>query len=202
MPRSRPSFMSEHTVEFYLVPRFGTILRARFSSVLPLFFWSTREGNTTSRRASMPEAVRVCALFPRRPKLGETGNVLMKVNEQLFDMAFDLSEAGIPVFAGVPVVSSLVQLAQTFECNWYSLIASQGGFADCEIECDSGANLTDAAVRGPLRQDEVLGIVEARARPARWEGMIETLRSVRSQQLDRYQFRFGPAYRPVYFMFW
>jgi len=42
---------------------------------------------------------------PRRPKLGETGNVLMKVNEQLFDMAFDLSEAGIPVFAGVPVVS-------------------------------------------------------------------------------------------------
>jgi len=67
---------------------------------------------------------------PTKAQLGETGNVLMKVNEQLFDMAFDLSEAGIPVFAGVPVVSSLVQLAQTFECNWYSLIASQGGFAD------------------------------------------------------------------------
>lgn len=201
MTRVRPSFMSEHTVEFYLVPRFMTILSSRFSSVLPFFFWSTREGNATSRRALMPESVRVCALFARRPKLGDGGKVLMKVNQELFDMARDLSEAGVPVFAGIPVVSSLLQLAQKFECDWYCLASSQGMFADCEIECESRANLAGAALRGPLRRDEVVDTVEDRAKPATWQAMLETLRSTRSRQ-DRYHFQFGPVYKPVYFMFW
>jgi hypothetical protein len=41
--------MSEPTAEFYLVPRLCEILRTRFLHVLPLFFWSTREGIITEQ---------------------------------------------------------------------------------------------------------------------------------------------------------
>ena len=203
MSKTRQSFMSEHTVEFYLVPRFIAILNTRFPYVLPFFFWSTREGNATSRRAEPAHPVRVCALFPRRPKLGETGNVLMKVNLELYDIASELSDAGIPVFAGIPLVSSLIQLAQTFECNWYCLTDSENKSADREVECDSAVELVEATLRGPLRHHEVVDIVEARSQPTTWQIMIETLRYIRNREaLDGYHFRFGPVYKPVYFMFW
>jgi hypothetical protein len=203
MSKNRQSFMSEHTAEFYLVPRFITVLNTRFSSVLPFFFWSTREGNATSRRAFLPDPVRVCALFPRRPKLGDTGNVLMKVNLELFDLASGLSEAGIPVFAGIPLVSSLVELAQAFECNWYCLTASENPCADLEVECDGGVEIRNGTLRGPLRQNEVVEIVEARSQPTTWQDMLQTLRSVRNREvLGRYHFPFGPVYKPVYFTFW
>jgi hypothetical protein len=203
MSNTRPSFMSEHTTEFYLVPRFTTILNSRFSSVLPFFFWSTREGNATSRQTLIPESARVCAVFPRRPKLGNRGSVVMKVNGELFDFASELSRAGVPVFAGVPLVSSLIQLAQGFDCNWYCLIASQRTCDDREVECDGGTNLIDGTLRGPLRQDEVVDIVEARSLTTTWQVMLETLRSIqKGEKLGGYHFRFGPVYKPVYFMFW
>jgi hypothetical protein len=140
---------------------------------------------------------------PSKAQAGDRGNVVMKVNGEVFDFACELSQVGIPVFAGVPLVSSLIQLARMLECNWYCLIGSYRTCVDREVECDTGTNLTDGTIRGPLRQDEVVDIVEARSQTTEWRALLEKLQSIRKEEeLGGYHFRFGPVYKPVYFMFW
>jgi hypothetical protein len=51
------SFISERTVEFYLVPRFKDLLGTRRSFVLPFFYWKTREGGILSRDDNFPKHV-------------------------------------------------------------------------------------------------------------------------------------------------
>jgi len=118
------SFMSEHTAEFYLVPRLCDILRTRFSHVLPFFFWSTREGNSTAARTDMPDGFNVCALFARRPKIaGE--QLAMTINREVHQTASALSMIDIPTFAGVPLVRSLWDMRHTNEIAWFHLQAAE-----------------------------------------------------------------------------
>ena len=62
------SFMSEHTVEYALVPKMIGILAPQFPRVIPIYFWATREGSRISRLCDVSGKVRVIAVFPRRPQ--------------------------------------------------------------------------------------------------------------------------------------
>lgn len=195
--------MSEHTVEFYVVPRFKDLLQARFSNVLPMFFWSTREGNATSRASNSGGLVRLCALFPRRPKLGGSREVMMKVNMEVLEMARELQVDGVPTFAGIPIVRSLFDCAEEFPCCWFHLTAS-GLLSDCEVNCEQGTPpQMDGVVRGPCQHDEVIRLVESQSRRRSWEATIETIRDARSRgEYRRFRPMFGQWYKPVYFLFW
>ncbi|MGA8150327.1 MAG: hypothetical protein WB952_05215 [Terriglobales bacterium] len=200
MPKGRRSFLSERTTEYCLVPQFTKILNEAFACVVPFFFWSTREGNSTSRQ-TVVDGVRVCALFPRRPKLDDSGQILMKVNEEVFDAVGELAQNGIPSFAGVPVVSSVVELAQNIECRWFFLTENGQVQGDCEIDCNC-AGSPDARLR-PVAIDEIALLVEEQSRCTNWQSAINILRVVPTRGLPyEYEFRFGPAYKPVYFISW
>jgi hypothetical protein len=195
MPKGRRSFLSEHTTEFCVVPQFTKILNETFASVVPFFFWSTREGNSTSRQAVVDD-VRVCALFPRRPKLDDDGRILMKVNGEVFDAAGELAQNGIPSFAGVPLASSIVELARKVECRWFFLGENGRGHGDCEIDCNFPGS-QDVRLR-PVAIHEIT-FLENRSRRTTWHSAANMLKAVPTRQ---YQFRFGPVYKPVYFIFW
>lgn len=205
MNPKRPSFISEHTAEFYLVPRFQSILRTQFSKTVPFFFWRTREGNSNSRFGNTDRSAGLCALFPRRPKLGENRSVIMKANEEVFGMAAKLREAGVPSFVGVPIVHSLFELAEGFDCLWFCLTATDEFHAECEVECEGSVTLPcNGALRGPCRDREVCQIVETQSETRTWQDTIEMLRLVRNrgEQTRNYRFPFGPVYKPVYFLVW
>lgn len=205
MAPKRPSFISEHTAEFYLVPRFQKVLRSDFSTTLPFFFWSTREGNSNSRNSSTGESVRVCALFPRRPKLGGTCAVIMKVNKEVFEMAAELQQVGIPSFVGVPIVHSLFELVEDFDCLWFYLRARDQFQAEWEVECEGSMALPcNGALRGPCRSKEVCQIIETQSQTRSWQDTIEMIRYARNrgEQTRSYRFPFGPVYKPVYFLVW
>ena len=172
MPTGRRSFLSEHTAEYCLVPRFTRILNEAFGCVVPFYFWSTREGNVTSRQ-TVVDGVRVCALFPRRPKLNDSGQILMKVNQEVFAAAGELAQNGIPSFTGVPIASSILELARNVECRWFFLIENGRVQGDCEIECNRVGS-QDARLRA-VAIDEIPLLVEEKSRCTTWQSAANIL---------------------------
>lgn len=86
--RHQTSYLSEHTIEFYLVPRFRQVLAAHVKSTVALYFWASREGSTATRSVCSAERVRLAAVYPRRPKLtADRKTTVMKVNAELFRSA-------------------------------------------------------------------------------------------------------------------
>jgi hypothetical protein len=195
------SFMSEHTVELQLVPRFQAVLGPGFSKAIPFFFWSTREGNSESKSRNVDQSIRLCALFPRRPKLGGGSSTFMKVNEEVFAMAFALRRLGIPSFAGIPLVSSIFEFTGEFNCQWFFLTPTDNFHFDLEIECETHKVVSNKHIAGPCRDKDICEIVKSSAMVMSWPQAMEAVRSVRniSHQNFRYRFPFGPTYKPVYF---
>lgn len=199
------SFMSEHTVEFYLVPRFRALLNIRYSGVLPFFYWKTREGGILSHRDDFPALVTACAMFPRRPKVhGE--QIEMTVNEEIYLISGHLQEAGIPTFLGFPLVNSLSEFATDFECLWFSPNSKEIRYTHHKIQ--SGKGITEhSALLGPFKDEKkIQGYIEANAKQRTWPSLLDRLFDVHSKisqdDLITSRFRFGPTYKPVYFLMW
>jgi hypothetical protein len=199
------SFMSEHTVEFYLVPRFRALLNTRYSRVLPFFYWKTREGGVLSHRDDFPALVTACAMFPRRPKVhGE--QIEMTVNEEVNLMSEHLREAGIPTFLGFPRVNSLSEFATDFECLWFSPNSKEIRYTYHEIPPGKGTT-EHSALFGLFKNEKTIHeYIDANAKQQTWGNLLDVLFDVHSkisqEDIITSRFRFGPPYKPVYFLMW
>ena len=71
-------------------------------------------------------------MYARRPKVRWPGDtqIEVKFNASLFARANWLSSQGVPVFAGVPCVSTLFDCTQRSRCRWFELIVSEEGHRD------------------------------------------------------------------------
>lgn len=199
------SFMSERTVEFYVIPRFRDLLKDRYSQVLPFFYWRTREGNTLSRRDQFPAHVTVCAMFPRRPKVHE-GRLLMTVNEEVYLISEYLAEAGIPPFFGFPRVEAFSELATEFECLWFSPNSNCREYSSHEMSV-SNRTTEGSALVGPFKDKKAIhDYIEANAKQQTWCSLLDQLFEIHSRisrdDIITTRFRFGPPYKPVYFLMW
>lgn len=65
-------FMSERTAEYVLVPDIMHRLRQEFSSIVPFYYWASREGSVKVAH-SYSGHVRVVAAYARRPKIDQVG---------------------------------------------------------------------------------------------------------------------------------
>jgi hypothetical protein len=199
------SFISEHTVEFYLVPRFRALLNTSYSHVLPFFYWKTREGGILSRSNEFPAPVTACAMFPRRPKVyGE--RIEMTVNEEVYLMSEHLQQAGISTFLGFPRVNSISDLVTDFECLWFSPNQTNGHHIRREIACGNGT-AEDSTLAGPFKDGkEIHEYIKSSSTQQTWGKLLDILYDVHSkisqEDIIRYRFRFGPPYKPVYFLVW
>lgn len=201
----RPSFISEHTAEFYLIPRFQEVLSSTFYRSLPFFFWSSREGNSKSRDEDSGTPVRLCALFPRRPKLGDGGHVMMKVNEEVLEMASELMRTGIPSFLGIPLVHSFYGLRGEFTCLWFSVMATEQIPPEWEVDCEDDMVLPgNQVLRGPCQEGEICQIVRSQSPLRGWREVVELINIARNAQRQlktaRHPYFYGPRYKPVYFL--
>lgn len=201
----RNSYVSEHTVEFYLVPEFTRVLATAFDSSLAFFYWASREGVWRGRNTAAVKRVRLVAVYPRRPKRSVDGKEqFMKVNGELFGYASAFRRRGVPVFAGFPLVNSLFDLASAARFSWFALAGEDEN--DIELPMPGKlehADTTGASVRGPLMQNEVCQSVRDEATPLTWEEAITAIDHVRLERKnDAGYWRIGPHYKPVYFAVW
>jgi hypothetical protein len=199
------SFVSERTVEFYLVPRFKALLSAKYSYVLPFFYWKTREGNALSHSDEFPTRVTTCAMFPRRPKVhGE--HLAMTVNSEVYLMSEHLAEAGIPTFLGFPDVEAFSRFADDFKCLWFSPNSKRREYTLHQIGPKNGV-MEGTTLIGPFESERAIHEhIEANAKQQTWCTLLDLLFEAHSKisqdDMIRTRFRFGPPYKPVYFVMW
>lgn len=197
-------FFSEHTAEYILVPRLISLLSPHFARVVPFYFWVTREGNSMSRKCGPRESVRLLSVFARRPKVASScdDQILMTLNTELFNTATIGSDYGIPVFAGVPLVTSIAELTLDAPCRWFHLASNFCDAPDVVVTMQSNGVLTDAGlpscITGPLDTDALVRIIREATQLMTWDDGIECLHCIRSDSSVRYRF-FG-GYRPFHVM--
>jgi hypothetical protein len=197
----RTSYVSEHTVEYYLVPQFRAILEPQFTLILPFYFWANREGRDASPLPENVQGVRLVAVYARRPKISQ-GRRFLKLNGELFDTAEAFREHGIPVFAGVPDIASLFELATEARFHWFWLKSRR---ADQEIEMSLGVSnwVSDKSLHGPLDQTQIRAVISAHCKPMLWPHAIDVIKKVRQLMRERPGWwLLSSGYKPVFFALW
>lgn len=207
------SFLSEHSVEYVIVPRAVSVLRGSFDNVIPLYFWKSREGGALSLQLNANVTVRVLALFPRRPKLvnfDDYDSIYGKINTEIFDFSAKALGFGIPVAVALPLVRNMLQLGVDPKIAW---VRVDCGDVDAHSEGDVHLIFNDekglASLDGFLPKS--VGIMEESDLPRMvtsnctlltWGEAAEAMSELRVvSESHRYALRLfggGVKYRPVY----
>ncbi len=175
--------MSEHTAEYVLVNDVVRRLAPAFSEAIPIFFWTTREGNLTACESMSALSFKLLTCFARRPKLHAADDrIIMKVNRQLFCYCRASSAVEIPVIAGIPLVRSLHLLRTTSPCCWID-IAKLSSSDDVSIEVlldGTNASIPEAKMSAQflLGSEEIQTLV-AQSPILTWECAIGLIRDIR-----------------------
>ena len=179
------SFISEHSAEFVLVPSMKTLLEKRFPIVVPIFPWLSREFGNRAKNTHGLSEFHVLALFPRRPKISDKGDVLVTINGELSVYKEISQKHGITVLAGCPNATNLRELATCDECAWIDI----DGYYDYleNIKSLGGHCLTDEDVIASVSRGEIHTM----------ESLEEFIRETRYVLPAGF---WGMRYKPVYFL--
>jgi hypothetical protein len=202
------SFINERTADYILVPQLISLLSGIHARIVPFYFWSQREGSTMGQWCESGVPVRFVAAFSRRPKITEpnASRIQLKINGALLEAANTASGLGIPVLAGMPLVSTIYDLNLDAACAWFALNATNEEPADVEIVLQADGALVSksrdtTAVDGPLELDTLPDIVQERSSVMTWQEGIENVRAILASMNPERRFFFGSTtYRPFFLM--
>lgn len=201
------SFISEHSAEYLLVPKLCAILEPDFSSTLPIYYWATREGSRLSLESRFDALIQIVACFARRPKVSYAGQdcILVKFNEMLFEYATAASGNGIPVLAGVPLVSSLSQLTSNRESAWFEIVGEDHKLDDawCRLAIPDGTIIDKSDpshVIGPLTPDQLRKLVNEQAELMLWSDAAELIRRLRRMKRGWGPYSWMGNYHPFHLL--
>lgn len=196
--------MSENTASYALVPDLVANLKEYFPQVIPLYFWSTREGSRVGFESMHHKVVKVIGAYARRPKVIRAGdeNILVKLNKRLFASAITGGEYGIPIFAGVPLVNSLGDFSLEVRCSWFHIDSTSQIVKDCEFSLPVSGQTSEQAVAegvsGPLTHSRIAEIVTSSSSELNWKEASEGMRRVKQPEGIHAQSIFWGGYRPFF----
>jgi hypothetical protein len=191
--------MSEHSAEYALVPDLARRLAPSFPESIPLFFWSSREGRVTTL-ATNEQRVKIVIAFARRPKVDRRNPnfIHMKINSQLLEYAASSREFGIPVLAGMPLISTLADFRIDVPCSWFDLNSFAASETDVLLAMNRAGHLSTISKQqfpnlSPLDDASIQKIAKNSA-SLTWLNAADKLKELRSRNDGRFLF-FG-GYKP------
>lgn len=194
------SFISEHSAEYLIVPKLLQILAADFETVIPLFFWATREGGIWARESLRQNSFKVLALYPRRPKIQCVGaaQVYLKLNQMLFERSSEFEKKGIPVIAGLPLVSDLMECKAGATCLW--LLVHPGGTEE-EMEISIHDPVIHSSSASSIAGGDFKAVIAKYCRSIGGEELIGIFRQARFGFNEYARFSmFNDLYKPTYIL--
>lgn len=198
-----PSFFSERTAEYAILPPLISYLQQRFGAAVPMYFWATREGNRTAQERHVSQRFRVLVVFARRPKVLDEQHVLGKINKELFEFADRAVHHGLPTVAAFPGVGDIFELGRNFQTYWFPL----AGFTHRDIHFKLHLPTSDIfqgnECQLPSWTLEEVGEVVEKASLLIWRNAIQAIQKIRHVQRVTPSYGFfggGSNYQPVYIL--
>ena len=197
------SFISEHSLEYVVVPRICEILSASYKRIVPIYYWATREGNIVSRQLHSNMKLKILSVFPRRPKLDVIDSDVLygKINQSVMEFAKAAKSCGIPTIFCLPLVKSLLDISSDCRCLYLNVSKHGGGDIHfraivesnrIDLDCEETASITrldGAAIMTMVSEGRVLN----------WDDAILHLNQLRNVN-DRYSRFWMSQYKPIYFL--
>jgi hypothetical protein len=202
-----PSFFSERTAEYALVQLLQASLRQTFSSVTPMYYWKTREGNRTSAHVHGGCVVQVLAMFARRPKVMEGQDLVRgKINGELLEFSRAARKVGIATIAGFPAVKSVFELHANPLVLWLPLDQRSAGYefiVDLSVPHPQPMDNEDCIVSA-LSSEEIVQHIQQCSQSLSWDSAMQRmgdLKRLRNGSMGFFsRFGFDSGYKPVYFL--
>lgn len=204
------SFMSEHTIEYALVSHLRRIFSERFGRIIPIYLWLTREGDNMALESIAGDLFSLIAVFARRPKVvsPDQETILVNFNSSVLRAAYEHRARGIPVFAGVPLLTSLRDFHLDVDCAWFEVFGQEEEDEDLSLELSLAGDLIKpipvrSPIRGPIVEEEVARVASEQSKMAEWRKWVSHIRDARKALRDPFRsdfMWFGRAYRPFYLL--
>lgn len=195
------SFVSERTIEYVLIPALSKILKQKYTSVIPVFPWMTREGTKLSRTIHHKDKFRVVGLYPRRPKLNlfDSSKLLIKIREEFIigsEIALKLS---IPLIVGSPLIRNIWDLDKDPECVW--LRVDETSDLNYELMFDVKLNGYDLSnlTNNFKNHDDLLSFIDDRSMMYSYDEALNAFSKIRRERNYGFIF-FYSAPKPIYFL--
>ncbi|MDR3596876.1 hypothetical protein [Clostridium sp.] len=190
------SFISEHTTEYFLIPQLCEILGKTNSNIIPIYFWSTREGNNLSLNIHDNNNLKLFAFFPRRPKLeiSSPNKLLCKINESLFEYSNHALKLGIITIIGIPLISSILEY-RNHKCLWW--LAEETIPRDIFISIDKKNKISSASDCLKLLDNNSLSNIYDNSKSFNWKTAIDIMKELRQTTNIRF---YGNHYKPIYIL--
>jgi hypothetical protein len=185
------SLMSEHSTEYYLVPRMLSILKRSYESVTPIYPTMMGEFGKKSYK-HQGGGFRALAIFPRRPKLKDdlSSEIYITVNQKVREFEHAMRTRGIPTIAGCPLVKTIWELSCDPKIAWIDI--NHPSLNKYLNQINHGEN--SAAL---LTEEEVLRRVLGAATLS-LECLGNAVRTFRSMHGG--SFIYGQRYKPIFFL--
>ncbi|MDT6919558.1 hypothetical protein [Pseudomonas atacamensis] len=185
------SLMSEHSIEYCLVPRMLTLLKQHYEYVTPVYPAMMREFSKKSYDFQC-DTFRALALFPRRPKVTEvlSQEIYITINQELYSFEEFMRAKGIPTIAGCPVVSTIWELSSDPKIVWIDINhpSLDEYLNNINLEKKSAALLNEEEILRRLSMAQMLSL----------EQLGDTVREFRRTYGAPHIY--GPKYKPIFFL--
>ncbi|MGN2431547.1 hypothetical protein [Pseudomonas syringae] len=185
------SLMSEHSVEYCLVPRMLAILKQSYQDVTPVFPAMMREFGKKSYE-NQNAFFRVLALFPRRPKVANSplSGIYVTISPELYGFEDFMRARGLPTIAGCPMARTVWDLSCDPEISWIDISHDSLSEYLNKIDCEdlSGALLTEQEILRRVSESQMFSL----------NSLGDAVRAYR--EVTGGAFIYGPRYKPVFFL--
>jgi hypothetical protein len=191
------SFISENSLGLTVSENLKNILLKKYSSVVPLMPWLTREGSSISKLLHKNDLFKVVGCYPRRPKINELKEYNFKVGKKIIESSEFSENNGLPIILSMPIIQNFWELSEK-----PFIIYSKIDFdinEDYLITVDSNRNFSNENQnKFTLTSNEILDIVENRSEVFNVESLFRLYREINI--LNNYGFGFYSTYKPLLFL--
>lgn len=197
--RNLSSFLNENSIALTLSPILKNILEKKYSKVIPLIPWITREGTKISKVIHKNDEFKVIGVYPRRPKinLDNDKEVYFKINEKIIDSSNYSRSLGLPIVCALPLVKNFWDLAIDPNLLWIDLKKYET--KDYFVKINLLENYYDLNNEHQiLKENDILDLVEE-SKIFNIETLIETHREINSFY-NKGSFSFYNNYKPILFL--
>lgn len=197
------SFISEHSLEYLIVPNICNILRAKHKRIVPIYYWATREGNTMSNSLHCDLKVRIFSIFPRRPKLEKTDSdyIYGKLNKSILHYAEVANSIGIPTFYCMPLIKSFIDISN--ECKFLYLDCFKKNDIDIHFRVNSKDSTSNIESQHKshftiLNEINIIAKIDSGITMT-WNDANKSMNQLRTVN-DEYSLFWMSQYKPIYFL--